>query len=165
MTAFESMLSGGESEEAAIVAGQPDESYLVELITPVDGEAEMPKEKKPFSKAEIELITRWITQGATDDTPESAKQQFDMEHPPNYSLPPVITSLDFSSDGTLLAVAGYHEVLLHKADGSGLIARLVGVSERIESVAFSPDSKRLAVTGGLPARMSSTGSMNPRPSR
>ena len=68
-------------------------------------------------------------------------------------MPPVITSLDFSPCGKLLAVAGYHEVLLHKADGSGLVARLVGVSERIESVSFSPDGKRLAVTGGLPARM------------
>ena len=88
-----------------------------------------------------------------NDTPESAKRHYDKEHPPVYSSPPVVTSLDFSPDGTLLAVAGYHEVLLHKADGSGLVARLVGMSERIESVRFSPDGKRLAVTGGLPARM------------
>ena len=32
-------------------------------------------------------------------------------------------------------------MLLHKADGSGLVGRLVGLSERIESVAFSPDGK------------------------
>ncbi|MBP90292.1 MAG: hypothetical protein CMJ64_26905 [Planctomycetaceae bacterium] len=153
MTDFERMLAGGESEETAIVPGKPDEGYLVELITPVDGEAEMPKEKKPLSEAEIAIVKEWIAQGAQDDTPESAKQTYDMEHPPAYSMPPVITSLDFSSDGNLLAVAGYHEVLLHKADGSGLVARLIGVSERIESVAFSPDGKRLAVTGGLPARM------------
>src|SRR5437660_1172515 len=58
----------------------------------------------------------------------------------------------FSTDGTLLAVTGYHEVLLHKADGSGLVARLIGISERIQSVAFSPDGKWLAVTGGNPGR-------------
>jgi len=52
----------------------------------------------------------------------------------------------------MLAVAGFHEVLLHKADGSGLLARLVGMSERIESVRFSPDGTKLAVTGGRPAR-------------
>jgi hypothetical protein len=34
-------------------------------------------------------------------------------------------------------------VLLHKVEGSGIAARLVGLSERIESVAFSPDGKRL----------------------
>ena len=44
-------------------------------------------------------------------------------------------------------------MLLWKADGSELVARLVGLSERIESVRFSPDGKRLAVTGGLPGRM------------
>src|SRR5205085_6864649 len=65
-------------------------------------------------------------------------------------LPPVVTSLDFSTDGSLLAVSGHHEVLLHKADGSGLVARLVGLSERIQSFAFSPDGKLLAVTGGSP---------------
>src|SRR5262249_20862935 len=69
-----------------------------------------------------------------------------------YDLPPVITALAYSPDSKLLAVSGYHEVLLHKADGSGLVARLVGMSERIQSLAFSPDGKRLAVTGGAPGR-------------
>jgi WD40 repeat protein len=52
----------------------------------------------------------------------------------------------------LLAVAGYHEVLIHKGDGSGLVARFVGLSERIQSVAFSPNGKMLAVSGGDPGR-------------
>ena len=65
----------------------------------------------------------------------------------------MITALDYSPDGRLLAVSGYHEVLLHTADGSALVGRLVGLSERIESAAFSPDGKRLAVAGGSPARL------------
>jgi WD40 repeat protein len=69
-----------------------------------------------------------------------------------YESTPVITSLDFSPDGTLLAVSGHHEVLLHSADGSQLVARLVGVSERIQSVKFSPDGEFLAVAGGSPSR-------------
>ena len=48
---------------------------------------------------------------------------------------------------------GFHEALIHKADGSGLLARLVGLSERIESVCFSPDGKKLGITGGQPGRM------------
>jgi len=153
MTSFEKMLSGGASETAAVVAHKPEESFLLELITPVDGEAEMPRGKKPLTETDIELIRAWISQGAKNDTPASAEQLYDMEHPPAYTLPPVVTSLDYSPDGDLLAVSGYHEVLLHKADGSGLVARLVGMSERIESVRFSPDGTKLAVTGGLPARM------------
>jgi len=153
MTAFASLIAGGESETAAIVASKPDESYLIDLITPTDGKAEMPKGKKPLSQIEIDLIKQWISQGAVDDTPEGAKRTFDAEHPPIYTRPPVVTSIDFSPDGQLLAVAGFHEVLLSKADGSELAARLIGVSERIESVKFSPDGKRLLVTGGLPGRM------------
>ncbi len=153
MTDFARLLQGGESEDAAIVPGQPDDSSLIQLITPADGEAEMPKGKPALSEPDIALIRQWVEQGAADDTPPNARQRYDAEHPPVYSRPPVVTSLDFSPDGQLLAIAGFHEVLLHKADGSGLVARLVGVSERIESVAFSPDGKRLAVTGGLPERM------------
>ncbi|HCO22929.1 MAG TPA: hypothetical protein DIT97_07685, partial [Gimesia maris] len=76
---------------------------------------------------------------------------FNQEHPPTYSSPPVITSLAYSPDGKILAVAGFHEVILHAADGDQILARLIGKSQRIESVQFSPDGKSLAVTGGTPA--------------
>ena len=152
MTDVARLIAGGESGEA-IVPGNPDKSYLMELITPENGKAEMPKKKDPLSSESIALIRRWITEGAVDDTPENVRQRYTKDNPPIYTRPPVITSLAYSPDGQWLAVAGFHEVLLHRADGSGLEARLVGMSERIESVAFSPDGKRLAVTGGRPARM------------
>jgi mono/diheme cytochrome c family protein len=153
MTEFARMVAGGESTEAAIVPGKPDASQLVTMITPSDGEAEMPKGKPPLSQVEIDVIRNWIEAGAEDDTPASAAVRYDQEHPPVYDAQPIITSIDFSRDGQFLAVSGYHEVLLHHADGSGLAARFVGMSERIESVAFSPDGKWLAVSGGLPGRM------------
>lgn len=153
MTNFAHLLQGGESGEAAIVPGKPEESYLIYQITPDGGAAFMPKDKPPLAEAEIAKITLWIKQGAQDDSPMSTRPQFDMEHPPTYTLPPVITALDYSPDGSLLAVSAYHEVVLHKGDGSGVTARLVGMSERIESVAFSPDGKRLLVTGGSPGRL------------
>ncbi|HEX2474436.1 MAG TPA: c-type cytochrome domain-containing protein, partial [Lacipirellulaceae bacterium] len=152
MTSFNNLLAGGESGSAAVVPGKPDESYLVDQITPADGEAAMPKDKKPLEESQIALIRHWIEQGARDDSPAGTAPPIDAAHPPVYSGPPVITSIDWSPDGTLLAVAGFHEVLLHKADGTGLVARLVGMSERIESVRFSPDGTKLAVTGGKPAR-------------
>lgn len=153
MTSYDLLVKAGESEEAPIVPGKPDDSYLVQLITPEDGKAEMPRGKKPLHKAEIDLIRKWITQGAKNDTPENAEVRYDADHPPVYELPPVTTSLDFSPDGKLIAVPGYNEVLIHKADGSGIVARLIGLSERIESVRFSPDGTQLAVAGGKPGRM------------
>ena len=153
MTAFDRLLKGGESDDRAVVPGKPGESHLVEQITPKDGKAEMPQGKPPLSAGEIELITRWIGEGASDDTPQNAQARYDMEHPPEYTRLPVIPALAFSPDGSLLAVAGFHEVLLWKSDGSELVGRLVGLSERVESLAFSPDGEKLAVTGGRPARM------------
>jgi WD40 repeat protein len=152
MTSYEAIKKGGESEEPAFVPGKPEESPLVVQITPQDGQAAMPKDRPPLAASQIDLIKRWIAEGAADDTPPMARESVDMSHPPIYSLAPVITSLDYSPDGKLLAVSGYHEVLLQAADGSGISARLVGLSERIESAVFSPDGKLLAVTGGSPGR-------------
>ena len=153
MTNFAKLLKGGESELKGVVPGKPESSNLVALVTPEKGAAEMPKGKEALSATDIDLIKKWIAQGAVDDTPANTVQKYDAEHPPVYTRAPVIPSLDYSPDGKLLAVAGYHEVLLHKADGSGLVGRLVGVAERIEKVKFSPDGKKLAVSGGLPARV------------
>jgi mono/diheme cytochrome c family protein len=153
MTHFEGLLKGGESGDPAVVPGKPEASNLLSQITPKDGKAEMPKDKDPLSETDIKLITRWIAEGAKDDTPMSVRAVIDMQHPPMYEAAPVITSLDFSPDDALLAISGYHEVLLYKADGSELVGRLVGQSERIESAVFSPDGKSLAVTGGSPGRL------------
>ena len=154
MTSYEALLKKGDSEEAGIVPGKPGASLLVTQITSQDSKPPaMPHGKDPLPEHQVKLIKSWIAQGAKDDTPASARVlQVDADHPPTYTLPPVIAALDYAPDGTLLAVAGYHEVLLHKADGSGLAARLVGASERVQSLAFSPDGKLLAVTGGNPGR-------------
>jgi len=153
MTTFAGLFKGGESGDAAIVPGKPDSSSVVDQITPKNGEAAMPKGKPALTSVQIETVRRWIEQGAKDDSPMSARPQYDMQHPPTYSAAPVVTSVAYSPDGQLLAISGYHEVLLTKADGSALEARLVGLSERIESAVFSPDGKFLAVTGGSPGRM------------
>ncbi len=151
MTDFAKLLAGGE-EGAAIIPGKPEESNLLALATPADGKAEMPPKGDPLHATQLDLIRKWITEGAQDDTPESAKSHFTMEQPPEYVTPPTLTSIAFSPDGTQLAVAGYHEVLVHKADGSGIVARLVGLSERIQKLAWSPDGAKLAISGGSPAR-------------
>ena len=154
MTDFAHLLGGGESREPAIVAGQPDASHLVEQITSnAAGRAEMPQGQPALSRVEVDLVRRWVGEGAVDDSPSVASIPYDRDHPPSYNRPPVITALDFAPDGKILAVGGFHEVVLWRGDGSERMARLVGLAERIESVRFSPDGKRLAVTGGLPCRM------------
>jgi WD40 repeat protein/mono/diheme cytochrome c family protein len=153
MTEFQRIFAEGDSGEKPVVAGKAEASYIVKQITPAKGQAEMPKGKEPLTEPEIDLIRRWIAEGAKDDTPPNARQRYDAEHPPVYTRPPVVASLDYSPDGALLAVAGFNEVLLHRADGSALAGRLVGLSERVQSVRFSPDGKSLAVGGGQSGRM------------
>ena len=153
ITSFKDLLRG-VGDEAVVVPGKPDESLLITEITSQDGAPpSMPKDAEPLGTSDVETIRAWIAQGAKDDTPTAAQSRYTADSPPVYERLPVLADLDYSPDGTLLAVTGYHEVLLHKADGSGLVARLVGLSERVESVKFSPDGKKLAVAGGLPALM------------
>jgi len=153
MTTFAALLKPGDSGKAPIVPGKPEQSELIAQIVPgVNGRALMPKNRDALSAADVDLVKRWISEGAKDDTPQSVQDTIDEKNPPVYVKPPIITALDVSPDGKLLAVAGYHEVLLHQADGSGLVGRLIGLSERIQSLAFSPDGTTLAAVGGSPGR-------------
>src|SRR5437762_1635732 len=120
MTDFKGLLAGGDTEGAAVVPEHPEKSAILKMITPQDGEVKMPKGKTPLMENDVALIRSWIEQGADDDTPADAKKHYDNEHPPIYSRPPVVTALDFSPDGKLLAVAGFHEVLLYENGGTNL---------------------------------------------
>lgn len=130
-------------------AGDPAKSLVIESVT--GKEPDMPKEGDPLTAAEVALITRWIKEGAKDDTPAGAYST-KLKELPVYTTPPVVTSLAVSPDGSRLAIAGYHEVILFDMASLSLVARLLGESPRIEALAFSPDGKRLAVSGGSPAR-------------
>ena len=153
MTEFAGLLKPGESGNPGVVPGNLTDSHLLALVTVKDGKAEMPRDREPLKPVQVETITRWIREGAADDTPASAKGALiDAEHPPVYRAPPVITSVAYSPDGKLLAVTGYHEILLHDAASPGSPARLIGMSERVQSIAFSPDGKFLAAAAGDPGR-------------
>ncbi|HEX6983957.1 MAG TPA: DUF1549 domain-containing protein, partial [Planctomycetaceae bacterium] len=56
-------LAGGESG-AVIVPGEPESSYLLDLVSSREGRAEMPKDGTPLSDDEIDALRRWITAGA-----------------------------------------------------------------------------------------------------
>jgi WD40 repeat protein len=145
---FADFLKGGE-HGASFVVGKPDGSLVMDYLT--GKKTLMPKGGPALPPAEIALFRRWIAEGAKDDTP-AVIDPISAAHPPVYASPPVITALAFSPDGQTLAVSGYRETLLHHADGSGLIARLVGQAQKIQSLAYSPDGKMLAAVGGSPAR-------------
>jgi WD40 repeat protein len=148
LTTYTDFLKGGE-HGAVIAPGRPEASALLDYLT--GKRTLMPKGGPPLPDKEIALFRQWIAEGAKDDTPVT-KDPIDADHPPVYTGPPVLSALAYSPDGRTLAVSGYREILLHHADGSGLIARLVGQSQKIQSLVYSPDGKLLAAVGGNPAR-------------
>lgn len=161
LTSHATLMAGGRDGEPVVVPGRPEESELLDVLRPPPGEPQkpprMPKGRTPLTEKQVDLFSRWIAEGAKDDTPAAAAEQYTMERPPVYERQPVVTSLGFSPDGRLLAVSGYHEVLLYEVEAAGsaarLAGRLVGLSERVQTVAFSPDGTQLLVVGGSPARL------------
>ena len=120
---------------------------------PTDGKAEMPQGPRPAQRRPDQADRRLDRAGGEGrHAGQREGRVVDADHPPTYSAPPVVTAIDFSPDGKLLAVAGYHEVLLLQGRRLRLVARLVGLSERVQSLAFSPDGKKLAAAGGAPGR-------------
>src|ERR1044071_4782238 len=112
LTTYASLSKGGKHGPSVLVT-DPKNSRLIEVIS--GDEPSMPKEGDPLSKAEVALIEKWIAEGAKNDTP-AEMPAFTSKEPPVYTAPPVISALVFSPDGGALAVSGYHEVLIHKAD-------------------------------------------------
>ena len=147
LTTYAAFAKGGK-HGTGFKANEPTNSIVIEEIS--GDEPSMPKEGDALSKAEVALFTRWILEGAKDDTPANANS-FKLSAPPTYTKPPVVSALAFSPDGKRLAVSGYHEVLIHSVAESNLLARLLGESPRIESLAYSPNGKLLGVAGGAPA--------------
>lgn len=77
-----STAKGGESGEI-IAPGDPDSSYLLDLIIPSRGTAEMPKREAPLEPEEIAVIRKWIESGAK--WPEGVV----LEAPVLWSLKPI----------------------------------------------------------------------------
>lgn len=53
-----------ESGKPAIIPGDPDASALIHRLTTADPEERMPYKEEPLTEAEIDLLRRWIREGA-----------------------------------------------------------------------------------------------------
>src|SRR5713226_9667955 len=135
-------LETGRKRGPAFVAGSPEQSLVIQFITAALTPT-MPFGQPPLATNDVSTIRDWIASGARDD---SSSEDASSE-PAVYHQPPVITALRFSPDGKTLAVSGNREILLHHADGSGLVKRLLGKADRILSIAFSADGN-LMIAGG-----------------
>ena len=60
----ENLLRGGDHERPSIVPGDVKASFLIHVVTETDADLRMPPEGEPLSKRQVELLRRWIDQGA-----------------------------------------------------------------------------------------------------
>ena len=161
---FEAMIRGGNTGES-LVPGEPDESNMLLLIE----NGEMPQDADPLTKDQIELIRRWVSEGAAFDGPaqDAAISTIIPKgiHPPapeSYRVPLAITSLAFKPSGSQLAVGGYHEILVWCRECDTLAKRLGNVAERTYALEFSSDGKLLASGSGTPAQIGEVKLWNPK---
>ncbi|MCA9184821.1 MAG: DUF1549 domain-containing protein, partial [Planctomycetales bacterium] len=75
------LLTGGDSGTAAIVPGEPDASYLVELVSAPEDAGRMPPKGNGLSASEIEKLREWIRLGGDlpqdDVEPVAATEKVD----------------------------------------------------------------------------------------
>jgi mono/diheme cytochrome c family protein len=160
LTTYASFRKGGDHDDP-VVPGQPDDSELLDRLTATNRSRMPPPDSgDALPKAKIDLIARWIKEGAKLDAGLSPKADLLRElrvrwvappPPAAYPFPVRITALAFTPDGKQLVVGGHHELTVWDAARGQLAKRVATRSERAYALAFLPDGK-LVVAGGRPGQ-------------
>ncbi|MGB1817380.1 MAG: hypothetical protein ACPHJ3_18600, partial [Rubripirellula sp.] len=140
----------------AVISAQPDNSKLFQVLIHEDENLRMPSESDPLPVTSIELIKKWIQQGAafdgvSEDQPLSTLLPT-REHPqPPTKYPAAIplSAMVFHPTKNLLLVSGYHEITTWNLSGK-LINRLGNQGERTYSIDFHPTLPRILTASGTP---------------
>lgn len=158
MTKYATFRKGGTKDDP-IAPGKPDESYLITVLTATDKKRMPPKDSgDPLPKNQVELIERWIEQGAKLDSGLKAEGDLLRElrlrwTPPSppavYPYPVTVTALAFTPDNKKVVVSGHHELTVWDAASGKLEKRIYTRARRALAMVFLPDGK-LAVAGGRP---------------
>ncbi len=160
MTTYENFRKGGGKDDP-IEPGKHKESYLYDVLV-TDGLNRMPPKDvgDALTKKQIDLIVKWIDQGAKLDGGLKPKDDLQRElrvrwTPPqpfaSYAKPVIVNSLVFTPDGKKLVVGGYHELTIWDATAGKLEKRIFTRAERAWNMLFLPDGK-LVVAGTRPGQ-------------
>jgi WD40 repeat protein len=146
VTTYSALMKGGKHGQAVVI-GSPDKSRLIRDVS--GGEPAMPEEGEPLTAAEVEVLRRWIAEGARDDTQSAMAAE--SRATPVYERLPSVSALAWSPSGDLLAAAAHREILVFEGDSERPAHRWSGDALRIESIAFSSSGRFLAAAGGSPS--------------
>ena len=144
----EAQLRAGGASGPIIVPGKPDESLLIGMI---EGEQpEMPPER-PLSTAQVDVLRRWVAQGAKIDR-VPVDTTLDVVIPKTYTFAPAVTAVSFDPAAARVACACRSEVVVVSLSGDAPPLRVPTGSDLVSHVEFSPDGTLLVAAGGSPGR-------------
>lgn len=81
------MLRGGNSGLSAVVPGKPEKSYLIEVVMHLDADRKMPPDEDKIPAKEIDILTRWIKEGAVWPGQMEAVLEDESDH---WSFQPIV---------------------------------------------------------------------------
>lgn len=157
---FTKLKLAGDSGIEPLVANQIDKSELVRRLITEDASERMPEGGERLPDAQIELLKRWVQEGAAYDG-ASPDENIASIIPPiqypagpeHYALPIPITAVVWNAAGDAVVTGGYHELLVWKAADGSLIRSIPNMPQRIHALKWHPDGKQLVVAGGTPGRV------------
>ncbi len=162
------VIKPGDSESPSITPGKSDESELFARISSDDADVRMPQEADPLPAEQIELVKRWIAEGAKFDGTDPAAALASIipaakhpDPPQAYRRPIPIMAVAFSHDAQEVAAGGYHEVTIWNAQSGALARRIKNVAQRVYWLDYNADGSLLAVAGGTPGSLGEVKLFNP----
>ena len=124
------MLRGGDSGLSAVVPGKPEKSYLVEAINHSDDRIAMPPDEEKLPAEEIDLLTRWIKEGAVwpgqmESIAEEKSDHWSFQPVVRADVPDVSNGSSNPIDAFLLESLAKHDLSFsNPADPRSLIRRV-----------------------------------------
>ena len=147
------MLRGGNSGLSAVVPGKPEKSYLIDVIKHLDPDVKMPPDEEKIPANEIELLSRWIKEGAVwpgqmDAVVEEKSDHWSFQRVRRPEVPGTVSGSNNPVDAFLRQSLAKHQLSFSPvADSRSLIRRasivLTGIAPTPEETSeFINDSTK-----------------------
>ncbi len=145
-------LEEGGSRGVMLRPGNPDESYLIKLMTGGTDEPMPPADDPQPTEADLAIFRQWIEEGARgpeSDDDISILSLLEVPDIPAATGQKGITAMGRSADGQRLATARFGSVTVADANGKKLL-QLKDLPGKIHSIEFAPNQKdRLVTASGV----------------
>lgn len=157
---FESLLKAGDSGLPLIGNADLEANELLRRLNTPESSERMPAESESLPPEQIDLVRKWIAEGALFDGENRNDPLFKVIPPVNYpassisyASPAPITAMVFSLDGSQLLVGGHHEILVWNTIDGTLAKRIPNAGQRTYALAWNSDGSLLAAGGGTPGKL------------